>query len=47
MDHFIFETICQSQGERIRNTKLGEIFDKTLLAIGEDPNKIWNKATSK
>ena len=42
--HFVSENISQHGAKRIRNTRLGQIFDKVLQTLGEDPDEIWDKA---
>jgi hypothetical protein len=42
----VSETIGQAKIQKIRNTKLGQIFDKTFRGIGADPDRIWNKVNT-
>jgi hypothetical protein len=44
--NFVSETIGQAKIQKIRNTKLGQIFDKTFRGIGADPDRIWNKVNT-
>ena|GEM_PF-1773122 len=44
--NFVCDTIQRAQAEKIRNLKLGQVFDKALREIGENPDNIWDVATS-
>ena len=39
--NLLYENIQQSQKEKIRNSKLGKIFDMVLQEIGLTPNDVW------
>ncbi len=44
--NFVYDTIQRAQAGKIRNLKLGQVFDKALREIGENPDNIWDVATS-
>jgi hypothetical protein len=39
--NFVWDAIQNSNKEMIRSIKVGQIFDKVIKGIGENPDKIW------